>query len=72
MQNFRFSSGQPDVAGFYDPRSSSVQYVVSDARTLKCAIIDPVLDFDEKSGSTAFHLADEILAYIAEQGLEVE
>ncbi|WP_373191192.1 MBL fold metallo-hydrolase, partial [Halomonas sp.] len=68
------SSGasKPDVAGFFDPRTFSVQYVVSDPATRKCAIIDPVHDFDEKSGATATHHADELLAYVQKQGLEVE
>lgn len=65
------SSGKPDVKGFYDPRTSSIQYVVSDPRTRECVIIDPVLDFDEKSGSTATHNADQILAHIAEQDLKL-
>jgi len=62
----------PDVAGFFDPRTFSVQYVVSDPETKKCAIIDPVLDYDEKSGATATHQADELLAYVREQGFSVE
>jgi len=65
------NSGKPDVKGFYDPRTWSIQYVVSDPRTRECVIIDPVLDFDEKSGSVATHNADKILAYIAEQGLKL-
>lgn len=65
------SPGAPDVAGFFDPRTFSVQYVVSDPATQQCAIIDPVLDFDEKSGATATHHADELLDYIHKQGLSV-
>jgi glyoxylase-like metal-dependent hydrolase (beta-lactamase superfamily II) len=65
------AAGTPDVAGFFDPRTFSVQYVVSDPATKQCAIIDPVLDFDEKSGATATHHADELLAYIAKEGLSV-
>lgn len=61
-----------DVKGFHEPRTGSVQYVVSDPRTRKCAIIDPVLDFDEKSGSTATRSADAILNYIAAKELTVE
>lgn len=61
----------PDVAGFFDARTFSVQYVVSDPQTKQCAIIDPVLDFDEKFGATATHHADELLEYIREQGLQV-
>ena len=72
MRTFQLSSGSPEVAGFYDPHTSSVQYVVSDPATRRCAIIDPVLDFDEKSGATATHHADELLDHVAKQGLVVE
>ena len=62
----------PTVKGFFDKRTFSIQYVVSDPATAKCAIIDPVLDFDEKSGATATKSADEILAYVESEGFEVE
>lgn len=67
----RTGDGTPDVAGFFDPRTFSVQYVVSDRATKQCAIIDPVLDFDEKSGATATFSADALLAYIKKEGLSV-
>lgn len=63
---------EPVVQGFFDKRTFSVQYVVSDPATRRCAIIDPVLDYDEKSGSTATINADRLLAHIEEQGLELE
>ncbi|HET9963707.1 MAG TPA: MBL fold metallo-hydrolase [Nitrospiraceae bacterium] len=63
---------KPRVKGFFDERTFSIQYVVSDPETHKCAIVDPVLDFDEKSGATATRNADAILSYVNEQGLEVE
>mgnify|MGYP001075415733 CR=1 FL=1 len=63
---------RPDVAAFFDPRTWSVQYVVSDPRTRLCAIVDPVLDFDEKSGATSTANADRLLAFVREQGLEVQ
>lgn len=65
-------TGKPDVAAFFDKRTFSIQYVVSDPATGKCAVIDPVLDFDEKSGATATRNADAILNHIRERGLEVE
>jgi uncharacterized protein (TIGR01244 family) len=68
----RHRQSRPDVKGFFDPRTSSVQYVVSDPGTRKCAIIDPVLDFDEKSGATTTRNADALLFYVAENGLTVE
>lgn len=65
-------SARPVVDGFFDARTFSVQYVVSDPATGRCAIIDPVLDYDEKSGATATHSADAILAHIRERGLQVD
>jgi glyoxylase-like metal-dependent hydrolase (beta-lactamase superfamily II) len=66
------SNSKPDVCAFYEKRSFSIQYVVSDPSTRKCAIIDPVLDFDEKSGATATRSADGILDHVAKEGLTVE
>lgn len=43
----------PEVTGFYEKRTGSVQYVVADPAAKACVIIDPVLDYDEKSGATA-------------------
>jgi glyoxylase-like metal-dependent hydrolase (beta-lactamase superfamily II) len=62
---------RPDVKGFFDPRTWSIQYVVSDPRSKECVIIDPVLDYDEKSGSVATRNADAMLAYVAEHGLKL-
>jgi glyoxylase-like metal-dependent hydrolase (beta-lactamase superfamily II) len=66
------TSAKLQVAGFYDKPSGSIQYVVADPQTRRCAIIDPVLDFDEKSGATATRNADALLDFIRENGLEVE
>lgn len=63
--------GRPEVTGFYDRRTSSIQYVVVDPATKVCAIIDPVLDFDEKSGATATTSADALLAHVRERGLSI-
>jgi glyoxylase-like metal-dependent hydrolase (beta-lactamase superfamily II) len=64
--------GRPIVKGFFDERTFSVQYVVTDPETRHCAIIDPVLDFDEKSGSTATWSADELLDYVRNEGYTLE
>src|SRR3546814_1235198 len=62
----------PEIEAFFDSRTCSVQYVVACPHTGRCAIVDPVLDFDEKSGATATRSADAILAHIATRGLRVE
>ncbi|MER8961705.1 MBL fold metallo-hydrolase [Mesorhizobium sp. M0701] len=63
---------QPEGAGFYDARTGSIQYVVACPSSRRCAIIDPVLDFDEKSGSTATTNADVILDYVNSHNLKLE
>lgn len=68
----RHDACKPAVKGFYDVRTGSIQYVVSDPAAKRCAIIDPVYDFDEKSGATGTANADAILAYIDSEGLTVE
>lgn len=62
----------PEVTGFFDSRTGSIQYVVADTETHRCAIIDPVLDFDEKSGAVATDSADQILADIDARNLTVD
>lgn len=64
--------GRPIVAGFYDKRTGSIQYVVTDPETRRCAIIDPVLDFDPKSGAVATKSADQLLAHIEREGYVLE
>lgn len=61
----------PDVAALFEPRTCSIQYVVADPITRVCALIDPVLDYDERSGSIGTGSADALLCYVAEQKLQV-
>lgn len=63
---------RPQVSGFYDKPTGSIQYVVADPATKQCAIIDPLLDFDEKSGAIATKNADALLDFVEEHGLNVE
>jgi len=63
---------KPEVTGFFDPRTWSIQYVVADPATKRCAIVDPVYDFDEKSGQTASASADRLLDFVRGKGYEVE
>lgn len=62
----------PEVAAFYDKATGAIQYVVTDPVTRRCAVIDPVLDFDERSGSVATTNADRILKFIEREQLTLE
>jgi len=68
----RQATRTPIVTGFFEARTSSIQYVVTDPATKRCAIIDPVLDFDERSGATGTMSADALLAHVEKEGLTVE
>jgi glyoxylase-like metal-dependent hydrolase (beta-lactamase superfamily II) len=63
---------QPLVEGFFDKRTFSIQYVIVDPESGRCAIVDPVLDFDPASATTATWSADEMLAYIRQHGYRLE
>lgn len=64
--------GSPDVMGFYEEPTGSIQYVMSDPETKKAALIDVVLGFDPASGATNTDAAEEILDWVRNEGLEVE
>lgn len=57
---------------FFDRSTWTVSYVVSDNGTQAAAVIDPVLDYDFKSGHTDTKAADQVLSYLKEKGLRVE
>lgn len=59
----------PVVKEFFDRPTFTYSYVVHCPETKHCAIIDSVLDFDYASGSTSTKMADQILDYIAANGL---
>ena len=60
------------IRPFFDPATWTVTYVVSDNATHRAAIIDPVLDYDFRSGHTDTKSADKVIAYLKAHGLTVE
>lgn len=60
------------IQGFFDPATWTVSYVVWEHATRHAAVIDPVLDFDFKSGHTRTASADRLLAYVREHDLRVD
>ncbi len=61
----------PQIKAFFDEPTNTVSYLVWDPQTNKAAVIDPVLDYDHKSGKASTRSADAILAEAAEMGLEI-
>ena len=61
----------PQIKAFFDPATSTISYVVHQGPGSDCAIIDPVLDYDPKSGCTATTSADAVIDFVREQSLSV-
>ena len=65
-------STRTTTQAFFDPKTRTVTYVVSDLATRRAAVIDPVLDYDFKSGHTSSTSADQVLGYLSEHALQVD
>ena len=63
---------RPDIQSFFDEATSTVTHLVSDPATQVAAIIDPVLDYDHRSGKASTRSADAVLAAAWAKGLRVE
>jgi glyoxylase-like metal-dependent hydrolase (beta-lactamase superfamily II) len=61
----------PEIRAFFHEPTFTVSYLVWDRATKRGAIIDSVLDFDQKSGRTGTQSAEAILAAAREEGVEV-
>ncbi len=66
------SVSDPQIQSFFDAATSTVTYIVHDGPGTACAIVDPVLDYDPKSGRTRTASADQVIDFVTAQGLRVE
>ena len=62
---------QPVIHAFFDEPTNTVSYLVADPETKQAAVIDPVLDYDHKSGKASVKSADAILAKAREEGFTI-
>jgi glyoxylase-like metal-dependent hydrolase (beta-lactamase superfamily II) len=63
---------KPQVQGFFDQATNTVSYVLIDPRTGRCAVIDPVWDYDPRSGRTTTGSVEAVERYVADRGCHVE
>ncbi len=59
----------PRVQTFFDPATFTATHLVVDSATGTAAIIDPVLDFEPKSGKLSTRSADAVIKAVADQSL---
>ena len=63
---------KPDVKAFFDPATNTISYVVKDPASDACAVVDSVMDIDYAAGRISYTHADEIIAYVKDNGLKLE
>ena len=63
---------KPLIDAFFDEATFTITYLVSDPATARAAIIDPVRDYDPRSGRISTPSADRVLAKASERGLAVD
>ena len=63
---------KPEVTPFFDPATNTISYVVKDPKSASCAVIDSVMDIDYAAGRITYKNADEIIAFIEDNGLKLE
>jgi glyoxylase-like metal-dependent hydrolase (beta-lactamase superfamily II) len=65
------TSTGPQIEAFFDEPTNTVSYLVVDPSTRQAAVIDPVLDFDHRTGNAATKAADAILHKAGEIRAEI-
>ncbi len=60
------------VRSFFHESTNTVSYLIWDRATMRGAILDPVLDFDLRSGDASTVSADRILAAAKAEGVTIE
>lgn len=62
---------KPVIHAFFDEPTNTVSYLVADPETKQAAVIDPVLDYDHKSGKANVQSADAILKKAEDEGFTI-
>ena len=65
------ASTKPEIRAYFDEPTNTVSYLVWDPSTLEGAVIDPVLDFDHRTGKASVASSDTILADAAAAGIKL-
>ena len=62
----------PAIQAFFDEPTNTVSYLVSDPVTKRAAVIDPVLDYDHRTGKASAKSAEVLLNAAATGNLSIE
>jgi glyoxylase-like metal-dependent hydrolase (beta-lactamase superfamily II) len=62
---------KPEIKAFFDPRTSTLSYLVWDPATSDAIAIDPVLDYDPLSASTWTESVETMSQFVRDRGLRL-
>jgi glyoxylase-like metal-dependent hydrolase (beta-lactamase superfamily II) len=62
----------PEIKPFFDEATNTITYVVADPETGRCAVIDPVLDYDLAAGRTSTGSVDAVIEFIEANKLSLD
>ncbi len=62
---------KPEIHAFFDEPTNTVSYLVADPETKSACVIDPVLNYDHKSGEATVVSADKILQQATKLGFKI-
>lgn len=60
-----------DIQSFFDERTSTLTYVVSDPESRDALVIDPVMDYDPASGGTGRSSVEKVVRFLNEHHLKL-
>ena len=60
------------IEPFFDAATGTVSYVLADTISGQAAVIDPVLDFEPKSGTLSSRSADKLIDYVRGNGWQLQ
>jgi glyoxylase-like metal-dependent hydrolase (beta-lactamase superfamily II) len=66
------SNSAPVIRAFFDEATNTISYLVADPATKRAAVIDPVLDYDPKSGTVDVRSVEAILKTAADAGVAID
>ena len=62
----------PWVTGIHDPATGTITYIAADRAQRRAAVIDPVWDFEPKSGRLSMRSADRLSAFLEQEKLALD
>src|SRR5215471_15148698 len=65
-------TSSPTIRAFFDEPTNTVSYLVADPTTKRAAVIDPVLDYDQKSSEVDTRSIAAVLTTAQNEGYKID